>query len=642
MNIGFVIIPYQHYSGVGEYYRNLFKHLIEIDKENQYTVFLPSDAGEEAFRFFGPERCVVTKIPSSPSIIRYPKAILLDDTIEKHRPRIDVLHCFSFPIPKFTGRVMLTVHDFKENDLKEIFNPIKNTIRKKFVSKSLRRADHIIAVSNFTMNRLIHHYPFCDGKVSRIYHGFSNRISYDGSIPRLHSKPYILTIGHIVSHKNHRNLILAFNKLLDRPDFEHDLVIIGRNYSSQSFFDSLKSLCKKPERVIFTGAVSDSRLTAYYKHAALFVFPSLYEGFGIPLLEVSFHKVPFVVSNIEVFKELLAFPEAQFDPNDPDDIATVIHKHLANPSLRQETLDWAAMRFSSFSWTNTAKETLQLYEELEESQRNVDPLVVRDFGLEWLHFDQSKLSHREREEIFSEYFANFPWRNLHKNAIGFDLGCGTGRWAAMIAPRVAELHCIDPSLNAINIARKNLAAFKNCKFHQAGVDNIPLPDNYADFAYSLGVLHHVPDAFQGIQSCVKKLKPGAPLLLYIYYALENRPTIYKRLWILSDLLRKFIAVLPYPFKYLAGKVIAFLFYWPMARVNSILEKIGINVDNYPLSFYRNRSIYVMQTDALDRFGTRLEKRFTKEEIKMMMEEAGLQDIRFNEGPPYWVAVGTKK
>ncbi|MCK4816119.1 class I SAM-dependent methyltransferase [bacterium] len=268
------------------------------------------------------------------------------------------------------------------------------------------------------------------------------------------------------------------------------------------------------------------------------------------------------------------------------------------------------------------------------------PWLCRTF--EWQYFDQSRLSSKDQEAIFSKYFANFPWQNLQNKAIGFDLGCDSGRWAAMVAPRVAELLCIDPSSNAINIARKNLAAFKNCKFHQVGVGNIPLPDNYADFAYSLGVLHHVPDAFQGIQSCVKKLKPSASLLFYIYYALENRPTTYKRLWMLSDLLRKFIAVLPHPFKYLAGKVIAFLFYWPMARVNRIMERIGINVEHFPLSFYRNRSIYVMQTDALDRFGTLLEKRFTKEEIKRMMEEAGLQDIRFNEeGPPYWVAIGVR-
>ena len=80
----------------------------------------------------------------------------------------------------------------------------------------------------------------------------------------------------------------------------------------------------------------------------------------------------------------------------------------------------------------------------------------------------------------------------------------------------------------------------------------------------------------------------------------------------------------------------------MARFSRMLEKTGINVEHYPLSFYRNRSLYVMQTDALDRFGTRLEKRFTKEAIKRMMVDAGLQDVSFNAGPPYWVAVGTKK
>ncbi|HAJ26708.1 MAG TPA: hypothetical protein DCG53_05600 [Syntrophus sp. (in: bacteria)] len=368
MNIGFVLIPYQQYSGVGEYSRNLFQHLVEIDKKNNYIIFLPTDAGEDAFAFFGRERCVITKIHSSPSILRYPQTILFDDTIEKHRPRIDVLHCFSFPIPRFTGKVMLTVHDFKENDLPELFNPLKNGLRMSIVSRSLRRADHIISVSDFTINRLVYHYPFCDGKVSRVYHGFSNKSLCDGITPsRPHQRPYIMTVGHIVPHKNHKNLILAFNKLLDRHDFEHDLVIIGKNYSSPQFFDSIRSLCTKPERVIFTGAIDDYQLQAYYKHTDLFVFPSLYEGFGIPLLEVSFHRVPFVVSNIEVFLELLDFPDAQFNPHDPDGMAAIIYKHLTNPSLRHETLVWAEKRFHDFTWTNTAMETLKMYKELLRS-----------------------------------------------------------------------------------------------------------------------------------------------------------------------------------------------------------------------------------------------------------------------------------
>ena len=82
-------------------------------------------------------------------------------------------------------------------------------------------------------------------------------------------------------------------------------------------------------------------------------------------------------------------------------------------------------------------------------------------------------------------------------------------------------------------------------------------------------------------------------------------------------------------------------YWPLARISWILEKIGSDIESFPLSYYRNHSFYVMRTDALDRFGTRLEKRFTKQQIHDMMQVAGLQDIRFNEGPPYWVAVGVK-
>ena len=96
------------------------------------------------------------------------------------------------------------------------------------------------------------------------------------------------------------------------------------------------------------------------------------------------------------------------------------------------------------------------------------------------------------------------------------MGCGTGRWATYVAPRVKKLHCIDPSA-AIHVAKKKLNKFKNIQFHQKSLDQTGLKKNSQDFGYLLGVLHYVPDASSAIKSCVKLLKPGAPILLYIYY-----------------------------------------------------------------------------------------------------------------------------
>ena len=274
-------------------------------------------------------------------------------------------------------------------------------------------------------------------------------------------------------------------------------------------------------------------------------------------------------------------------------------------------------------------------------QKNIDEIVVKDFGKEWSQFDQSDVSSEELSKIFQQYFILFPWERLPKNPKGFDLGCGTGRWAQFCALHVGELHCIDPSDSAIEIAKKNLSGFKNCHFHLASVDNIPIEDNSMDFGYSLGVLHHIPDTEAGIESCAKKLKPNAPFLLYLYYAFDNRPLWFKVIWRLSDVLRRVISRSPYPIKYLASQIIAALVYLPVSRFARAIERCGFNVGNFPLSIYRNKSFYTMRTDALDRFGTRLEKRFDKGQIEKMMLRSGLEKIKFSDKEPFWCVIGYK-
>ena len=272
--------------------------------------------------------------------------------------------------------------------------------------------------------------------------------------------------------------------------------------------------------------------------------------------------------------------------------------------------------------------------------QNQDKNTVEGFGDEWSRFDQSDLPEDEQRLLFDEYFSVFPWKYISKDSVGFDLGCGTGRWAKSIAPKVKKLICIDPS-NAIEIAKKNLSNFDNCEFESATVDDISIDNNSMDFGYSLGVLHHVPDTKKGIKQCVEKLKKGAPLLLYLYYRFDNRPFWFRFIWSITDLLRKVISKMPYGLRYIFSQIIAVVVYFPLARTAFYLGKLNLNVSNFPLSSYKNLSFYTMRTDALDRFGTRLEQRFTRNEIKNMMENAGLENIKFSNLKPFWVAVGYK-
>jgi len=272
---------------------------------------------------------------------------------------------------------------------------------------------------------------------------------------------------------------------------------------------------------------------------------------------------------------------------------------------------------------------------------NVDPRTVEGFGDEWQRFDQSAASESERQRIFTMYFSIFPWSELPAGAEGFDLGCGSGRWASLVAPRVGHLHCIDPS-NAIDVARRTLAGHSNCSFHRAAVDAIPLDDGSMDFGYSLGVLHHVPDTEAGLRACVAKLKPGAPFLTYIYYAFDNRPWWFAPLWRLSYHVRYLISSLPSGPRYWASQVLAATVYWPLARTALLLERVGVPITNFPLAAYRWRTFYNMRNDALDRFGTALERRFTRAEITAMMERAGLEQITFSNDVPFWTAVGRRR
>jgi len=272
--------------------------------------------------------------------------------------------------------------------------------------------------------------------------------------------------------------------------------------------------------------------------------------------------------------------------------------------------------------------------------KNLDKNTVDGFGDEWSRFDQSHLPKEEQQFLFDEYFSVFPWKDISKESIGFDLGCGTGRWAKSVAPKVKKLICIDPS-SAIEIAKRNLSNFDNCEFISATVDEMPIQDNSMDFGYSLGVLHHVPDTALGIKQSVKKLKSGAPLLLYLYYRFDNRPFWFRFVWSVSDLFRRVISKMPYRLRYIFSQIIAALVYLPLARIAFFSEKLNINVDNFLLSSYKNLSFYTMRTDALDRFGTRLEQRFTRKEIKVMMQNAGLENIEFSNSKPFWVVVGYK-
>ena len=272
---------------------------------------------------------------------------------------------------------------------------------------------------------------------------------------------------------------------------------------------------------------------------------------------------------------------------------------------------------------------------------NIDKKTVQSFGSEWSKFTQGALDQAEINVHFDSYFGIFPWSDLPADAEGFDMGCGSGRWAMLVAPKVGRLNCIEPAPQALDVARVNLADATNVHFINAGVADLPLAEGSQDFGYSLGVLHHIPDTAAAMRDCVRLLKPGAPFLVYLYYRFDNRPFWYVWVWKASEPLRSVISRMPNRLKTYMTDIIAALIYYPLARISRIGESMGMKVDSWVLSSYRMTSFYTMRTDSRDRFGTPLEQRFTRAEIEGMMRDCGLDHIQFSDRFPFWCAVGRK-
>ena len=275
-------------------------------------------------------------------------------------------------------------------------------------------------------------------------------------------------------------------------------------------------------------------------------------------------------------------------------------------------------------------------------RKNIDLNTAKSFGEEWEKFDQSNLSNKEALERFNEYFHLFPWESLPENSEGIDIGCGSGRWDKFVAPRVGKLHCVEPAERAIAVAKRNLSKYKNIIFHKKSLDDLDLSNESMDFCYSLGVLHHVPDTFKAIKKCARLLKPGAPFLGYLYYNFENKSEFFKLIWKFSDFFRRIISKSSSRSKNFYCDLIALFVYWPITNFLRFLEIIGFKVNSFPLSYYRNYSFYTMRTDARDRFGTPVEKRFSRKDIIEMCVKSGFENIVFSERKPYWCFTAIKR
>lgn len=273
-------------------------------------------------------------------------------------------------------------------------------------------------------------------------------------------------------------------------------------------------------------------------------------------------------------------------------------------------------------------------------QANLDAKTVASFGEEWGKF--ASFTDEEITNAGNQYFDIVDGRHINAASRVLDVGCGTGRWSKYISSKVQWVEAIDPS-DAVFSAAKLLSSTPNVRITKASADNIPFPDNSFDLVFSLGVLHHIPDTQLAMQHCVSKVKPGGFFLVYLYYALDNRTVLYKFLFWMSNLLRMLISNFPSALKKFICDAMAVLVYLPLVLLSRLFLTIGAKglAHAVPLSYYADKSFNIIRNDSLDRFGTPLEQRFTKDEIVTMMKNSGLSEINFSNGAPYWHAIGRK-
>lgn len=276
-----------------------------------------------------------------------------------------------------------------------------------------------------------------------------------------------------------------------------------------------------------------------------------------------------------------------------------------------------------------------------DTEKNLDKETVESFGEEWIKF--SSFDEAEIERMGNEYFDVLHHSSVNKDSYVLDVGCGTGRWSYYLSPKVKFIEAIDPSdavFSAINLT----SGKPNIRVTKAGVDNIPFPDNSFDFIFSLGVLHHIPDTTAAIKKIFEKAKPGGYFLVYLYYSLDNRGAAFKMLFKLSNSIRKVISSLPKGLKQLAAEIISFTVYLPLVFLARICKALFPGKEWYkkiPLSYYHNKSLTIIRNDALDRFGTPLEKRFSRKQIEKMLTDAGFSNIVFSERTPFWHCIAQK-
>ena len=359
-------------AGVGVYALNLVKHLSMIDDDFHCYVLVQDD--DVSLDDIHGGTISIIKIRSR--IFRiFILRILLEQLYIPYlvfRLGINVVHSLHYSFPLFVmAKKVVTVHDMSFFKYPELHEPIKVAYFKAFIKMSSLLADKIICVSASTRKDYVSKFEAASNKTNVVYHACSNEFTPDidnSAVSRVKIKygidsEYFLFIGTLEPRKNILAIIRAFDRF-NNQNGHYKLVIAGKK---GWHYDDIFTLVQRlgiADRILFTGFVHETEKPSLLVGATAFIYPSIYEGFGIPVLEALACGTPTVTSNVSSMPEVAGDAALLVDPENSDEIFIAINKIVNDPNLRRELKMRSLQQAEKFSWMKTAKETYAVYKDL--------------------------------------------------------------------------------------------------------------------------------------------------------------------------------------------------------------------------------------------------------------------------------------
>jgi glycosyltransferase involved in cell wall biosynthesis len=350
-----------HLTGNEVYIRNLLNEFARVDRSNQFIAYVAKPHAEASL----PARIETRWVSENPY-----KRLALDLPMHVRRDRPDLLHV-QYTGPVFTRvPLVVSVHDVSFLEYPRYFTRFRAAQLKLTVRRTVERAAAILTPSEFSRGAILRHYRLDQDKVVVVHNAVASefrpidRQMAQGAIQRKFGipGPFVLTVGDLQPRKNHLGLVQAFEELLrTHPQLPHRLVFVGKEtwYSKDLHRAVVKS--RIAERVHFTGFVEDADLVQFYGACDVFVFPSFYEGFGLPILEAMACARAVVSSNTTAMPEVADGAGILFDPDSTEQMTRALRDVLVDPELRVRLERLGSQRAAAFSWERAAERTLEVY-----------------------------------------------------------------------------------------------------------------------------------------------------------------------------------------------------------------------------------------------------------------------------------------